>query len=84
MPKLVALCRCPFGVGEKQKGEVFEASEHEANILIALQRAALVPEEKPAEPVQKAPEPAANADTSETDTVREKRAYRRRDLTAGE
>lgn len=82
MPKLVALCRCPFGVGEKQKGEVFEASEQEAKILIALHRAVLAPEEKPDDPV---PVPVVEASTDDTaEPVREKRAYRRRDLTAGE
>jgi len=39
---LEATCRCPFGVGVKEKGERFEATQQEAAILVALQRAKYV------------------------------------------
>lgn len=39
MPKLEALCACPFGVGVHPKGALFDASEHEAKILVAIGRA---------------------------------------------
>lgn len=44
MPKLEALCACPFGVGVHPKGATFYATEHEARILEALSRAKRVPE----------------------------------------
>lgn len=42
MVKLEATCDCPFGVGVQSKGSQFEATENEAKILVALQRAKVV------------------------------------------
>lgn len=71
MPKVKALVDVPFGVGIQPKGAVFDATEQEASLLVALKRvervkdapapppakveAKVLDEAEPAEPANKAP-----------------------------
>lgn len=75
MPTVKALCNVPFGTGIRATGEEFEASDHEAKILVALRRVELVKEPKEkADPDAKAAAKPAKALKSNT--------YKTRDLKA--
>lgn len=81
MIKVEALVNCPFGTGIQQKGAQFEATQAEANILVALKRVRIVTEkakvETPAEKVEqveKAVEPKAEP--------KKQKGYNRRDMRA--
>lgn len=67
MPTVKALTNTPFGVGIRAKGEVFEATEHEAKLLVALRRAVIVEPEK-AQKVEKT-ETAKNTEVATKDLV---------------
>jgi hypothetical protein len=74
MPKLEAIVDCPFGVGVQPQGSQFDATDDEAKILIALQRAKLAEEKAKA----KAPEP----DPKPEKTSKTAGEYNRRDMKA--
>jgi hypothetical protein len=69
MPLMRALHRQIFAAGTIEEGETFEASTHEARVLIALHRAVFAEKNLQVEPAVK---PVA------------KRPYKRRDITAGQ
>lgn len=64
MQKMIALRRHAYGVGNKEKGERYEATAHEARTLVALGWSKYDDgEEAPAGPaVPPDPKPAASAD----------------------
>ena len=82
MPKVEALCDVPFGVGVQPRGAVFEATQQEANLLVALKRVRVVKQQA----VEKAPEVAAKVDApvvEKADRPAAGRNYNRRDMQAG-
>lgn len=81
MPKMQAIVDMPFGVGIREKGETFEATEHEAGILEALKRARRLDEQGEAPAAVSGSEPAPAADKPATEN-RAAKTYARRDLKA--
>ena len=81
--KMVALRKHPFGTGDREAGEEYEATADESAILIALKWAkkAAVRVEKPVAPVEVKALKAETGAKGKTDTT-DKRIYQRRDLKA--
>lgn len=82
--KMVALRKHPFGTGERDVGEEYEATPDESAILIALgwgKKAAVKAPEKAPEKFEKVePEVAKKALAANADD--KKRTYQRRDMKA--
>lgn len=80
--KMVALRKHPFGTGEREAGEEYEATPNESAILIALKWAEKA-KEKPAK-VEKAPvvETKVLKAEAKAETAPAKGTYQRRDLKA--
>jgi hypothetical protein len=79
--KMVALRKHPFGIGEREEGEEYEATADEAAILTALKWA----KEAAAAPAPTTVPTAAVAKVEKVtvaDAVGKKRAYQRRDMKA--
>jgi len=87
--KLVALRKHPFGTGEREKGEEYEATSDEAKVLVALGWAATAPS-RHERPTPDAPPAHAQDPGSETAPVenegeeptKKRRGYQRRDMKA--
>lgn len=85
MPKLEAIVAMPFGVGVKQVGEQFDATQQEANLLVALKRAKLVKSEAAKAEPTKAEAPKVEKVVKAEEAPKpnaSKRAYNRRDMKA--
>lgn len=94
--KMVALIKHPFGTGERDAGEEYEATTDEAATLIALGWAEKAPENKAAnthapapapapereEKQEKAHEAAAGKKSLDSTADDKKRGYQRRDMKA--
>lgn len=82
--KMTALRKHPFGTGNREAGEEYEATPDESAILIALGWAEKVEVEKaeaPPAPVEQQPEAIAGKEpVAEPETG--KRSYQRRDMKA--
>lgn len=78
--KMVALRKHPFGTGERDAGEEYEATPDESAILIALGWGKKAPEKA----AEKAPDAPAAIDNKALDAEasENKRTYKRRDLKA--
>jgi len=85
--KMVALRKHPFGVGEREAGEEYDATRSEADILIALgwgkeaevKKAAVAP---PPAPVEDEKPPMVETKDMDVDAKDKKRVYQRRDMKA--
>lgn len=86
--KMTALRKHPFGTGEREMGEEYEATPDESAILIALGWAKKTPAkaaEKPLEKLEKLPaekKPEVVKKVVEAEASDKKRAYQRRDMKA--
>ena len=76
MPKIEAIVDVPFGTGVQLKGSQFDATEQEAQLLVALKRAKLV------EPERTERTHAAQVEEKVVEMEAPKRAYNRRDMKA--
>lgn len=81
MPKLEAIVNMPFGVGVKNAGELFDATDEEAKLLVALKRAKRVDAGKAAKSETTAQDAAPAEATSKSD-AKPNRGYSRRDMKA--
>jgi hypothetical protein len=88
--KMVALRKHPFGTGEREEGEEYEATADEAAILTALKWAKKAPQRETEVSVaaEPAPTPEPTAEVAKVEKVQvsdaggKKRAYQRRDMKA--